>query len=381
MATKRCIPTDLFFNLPFMHLHSNSTRLVLIGLITDADDAGRGQADPALLARKLGQDVALIQEALADLSQTGFVQCYLQGNEAYYFLCRWYEWQKLSKPTPSRYPAPPQNELLSPPGYFPGEPGETLGNPIIPPLPRSEEKRREGEGELEGEEKRREIEGEGEKKSREVEAEVEGEKGGRGLENAGAGEKKSREVVAEVEGEKGGRKAANAGEGAEKRRESAGEGEADLFPSNVLVFPHSSADTAAAQEVRLQVIEQYARQIAQILCVAPDASLERIVQDYGGRADLFLAGEADAARQWIDDGKRNRQRQQMSTSFFRRWLKREVEALERRQASLQSSTPAPTAGSEGRSLSGRTALPAAERRLPNLMGLADEDERAGEGRR
>jgi hypothetical protein len=54
MATKRSIPTNLFANPDFFELNSDTTQLIMIGLILD-----------------------------------------------------WEEWQTLSKPPPSKYPAPP----------------------------------------------------------------------------------------------------------------------------------------------------------------------------------------------------------------------------------------------------------------------------------
>ena len=40
-------------------------------------------------------------------------------------------------------------------------------------------------------------------------------------------------------------------------------------------------------------------------------------------------GEADAAREWIEDPRRNRKRKQLTPAFFRCWLKREHDAAYR----------------------------------------------------
>jgi hypothetical protein len=70
--------------------------------------------------------------------------------------------------------------------------------------------------------------------------------------------------------------------------------------------------------------------------------LQRVVADYLGDSSLSLLGEADAARDWIDDPRRNRKRVPLTPVFFRRWLKREHEAVHRGYAppgaSLQETT-------------------------------------------
>ena len=44
---------------------------------------------------------------------------------------------------------------------------------------------------------------------------------------------------------------------------------------------------------------------------------------------MSLFGEADAAREWIEDRQRNRKQQRLTPAFFRRWLKREQESCQR----------------------------------------------------
>ena len=51
--------------------------------------------------------------------------------------------------------------------------------------------------------------------------------------------------------------------------------------------------------------------------------LQRVVADYLDDSSLSLLGEADAAREWIEDPRRNRKRKQLTPAFFRCWLKRE----------------------------------------------------------
>jgi hypothetical protein len=107
MATKRSIPTNLFASPDFFELSSNTTRLILVGIILDADDEGRGSAHPRLLARKLDQAQEDIVRALEELTAHGMLLCYEVAGRRYYWLCHWQKYQTLSKPTPSLYPAPP----------------------------------------------------------------------------------------------------------------------------------------------------------------------------------------------------------------------------------------------------------------------------------
>jgi len=146
MATKRSIPTSLFASPDFFELSNNTTRLIFIGIILDADDEGRGCAHPRLLARKLDQALEDIAQALEELIAHGMLQCYEVAGRHYYWLCHWQKYQTLSKPTPSLYPAPPD--------VFPAEqqmPRETQENP-------GESRETPSEGEGKGKKKRTERE-------------------------------------------------------------------------------------------------------------------------------------------------------------------------------------------------------------------------------
>jgi hypothetical protein len=102
-------------------------------------------------------------------------------------------------------------------------------------------------------------------------------------------------------------------------------------PPNIVPFPAARADADAVVEPvcpEKRVIE-ITQQVAAILKVPLSDGLERVVADYLGDSSLSLRGEADAAREWIDDPRRNRKRQQLTPVFFRRWLKREHEAAQR----------------------------------------------------
>lgn len=150
MASKRSIPTTLFASPDFFDLSTDTIRLIMIGLILDADDEGRGCAHPRLLARKLDKQPQEIEQAFSELETRSIVLRYDVAGRGYYVLCHWLTYQILSRPTPSIYPAPPVVKDGEP---FPGFPRGFVGNPGNA-LPEGEEegKGREEELEQEGEE-------------------------------------------------------------------------------------------------------------------------------------------------------------------------------------------------------------------------------------
>ena len=95
---------------------------------------------------------------------------------------------------------------------------------------------------------------------------------------------------------------------------------------------------------QLQIIE-CTNQIAQILRLDVSPALTRIVEEYRVDTTISLCGEADAAREWIENPRRNRTGQTMTPAFFRRWLKREREEVLSRQAQRLQAT-----GTTGRAI-------------------------------
>jgi hypothetical protein len=155
MARSRSIPTKLFWDPDVSDLDSD-TQIVLIGMTLEADDWGRGRAHVGFLARACNKAPAVIERALQQLENAGLIRCYQVGRHRYYVQCRWQEWETLSNPTPSNFPAPPSDEDLPQiPQNSPGEFGEILGNLgkswETPPEGEGEEKRTEEEEEGEGE--------------------------------------------------------------------------------------------------------------------------------------------------------------------------------------------------------------------------------------
>ena len=132
MSRYRSFPTNLFFVPKFEALSSDTLRLIYIGIILDADDYGRGIASVSILGRKLAQPPDIVERALSELEQQGFVECYEVEEEHYYYVCNWFKLQKLSKPTNSGYPPSPSQVASSEDPrkiqVFPKIPREILGN-------------------------------------------------------------------------------------------------------------------------------------------------------------------------------------------------------------------------------------------------------------
>ncbi|HEX9131116.1 MAG TPA: hypothetical protein VF844_02365, partial [Ktedonobacteraceae bacterium] len=132
----------------------------------------------------------------------------------------------------------------------------------------------------------------------------------------------------------------------DKRIEEEDEGQP---PPNVVTFPaaHAAADDADSH-LSEKVLEE-TKQVATILKLTVTDSLTRVVADYVHDPVISLLGEADAAREWIDDPERNRKRQRLTPAFFRRWLKREQESYQHRHVHRASppGSSAPIAASAG----------------------------------
>jgi hypothetical protein len=179
---------------------------------------------------------------------------------------------------------------------------------------------------------------------------------------------KPREISAQ---EKGKRK-----EQEENQTEGEDEEErANDAPDNVVTFPVCRlGDTTVTAEqntdyqgtLQSQCIMQ---EVAAILHLPVDAALVRIVQDYQHDPLLHLLGEADSAREYIDDPQRNRKSQRMTPAFFRRWLRREHEDAELRRSQRHTTAATGMKGSATSSAPPGAAQPLLSR---SLMHLADE---------
>ncbi len=272
------LPTNFFKDPDVMSLSSSDVRLILVGLVLNADDYGRGLAHPNILGRDLDFTPEQIEGALPELEQADLVRCYQGGKHRYYALLRWEEWQTLTKRSPSKFPAPPEIDQPAPHDMWqiPGNAREILENSG---------------------------------------------KSGEVRENTGTVEK----ILSEGEGEQ------------EREREGkriGGGDESNPLPK-IVAFPATRISAGdATTDSQIQIMEA-TKKVAAILKLTVTDALTRIVAEYLHDPSLSLLGEADSAREWIDDPGRNRRRQRLTPAFFRRWLQREREAYQRRHASIQ----------------------------------------------
>ncbi len=110
MARARSFPFDFLKNPDVIALSSDEC-LILIGMVLQADDHGRGFAHSTLLGREIrGYAPEQIEGALGTLQALELVTLYQVGRHRYYSLTRWQEWQKLRDPARSKFPAPPEQE-------------------------------------------------------------------------------------------------------------------------------------------------------------------------------------------------------------------------------------------------------------------------------
>lgn len=84
-------------------------RLTFIGLISLADDEGRGRGEPRFLLGRIHPysndvDAGLLDVALRDLGSTGLVEFYKVNGCSYYEIPGWSENQRIDHPTKSKMP-------------------------------------------------------------------------------------------------------------------------------------------------------------------------------------------------------------------------------------------------------------------------------------
>jgi hypothetical protein len=88
-----------------------AARLTFIGLWNYADDEGRGVFDPRLIRAAIwpledNVTVAKVQGHLDALTAARLITVYSDGDRSYFSVTGWEEHQSISKPRPSRFPAP-----------------------------------------------------------------------------------------------------------------------------------------------------------------------------------------------------------------------------------------------------------------------------------
>lgn len=112
MARIRSIKPEIWLSPQVMNL-AHGARLLFIGLITQADDEGRGTADPRRLKAAIfgGDDdvTTLMISGWLDAIGTERLATFYDGNGhgALYELTSWRNHQSIDRPRKSNYPAPP----------------------------------------------------------------------------------------------------------------------------------------------------------------------------------------------------------------------------------------------------------------------------------
>lgn len=116
MPRIRTLKPEIFVSSQVMNL-SRDARLLFIGLITQADDDGRGVADYRKLKATIfpGDDDITrnkIEKLLQQIRDQQLAILYDDGSgQNLYALPTWSKHQKISKPRPSTLPAPPSNSV------------------------------------------------------------------------------------------------------------------------------------------------------------------------------------------------------------------------------------------------------------------------------
>jgi len=108
MARKRMIDPGIWTSEDFSNL-SFIARLIWVGLISNADDEGRGKANVAYLKSQLfpyDDDLSLkkIEAALTEIGNSMSIQFYEVECKKYYQLTKWDKFQTINRPTPSQIP-------------------------------------------------------------------------------------------------------------------------------------------------------------------------------------------------------------------------------------------------------------------------------------
>ena len=112
MARRRMIDPNIWQSEDVSKL-SVFARYMLIGMISNADDYGKGRASAAFLRSAIFPyddiRIADIEKALSEISQNISVILYEQADNQYYLFVNWEEWQKVDHPTKSHIPDPPKD--------------------------------------------------------------------------------------------------------------------------------------------------------------------------------------------------------------------------------------------------------------------------------
>ena len=113
MARRRMIDPN-FWASEDVSCCSAFARLVFLGLVSNADDEGRGRAKPMYIRSILfpydeGVQLVDIENALSEIASHLSVRFYSVDGSMYYALEHWHDWQSIDRPKPSKIPAPDES--------------------------------------------------------------------------------------------------------------------------------------------------------------------------------------------------------------------------------------------------------------------------------
>lgn len=108
MARKRMIDPQIWVNEDFSKL-SFLSRLIWIGLISNADDEGRGKANISYLKSQLfpyDEDLSLkkIENSIKEIEKFMSIEFYSVNDKKYYQLLSWKRFQNINRPSQSQIP-------------------------------------------------------------------------------------------------------------------------------------------------------------------------------------------------------------------------------------------------------------------------------------
>lgn len=108
MARKRMLSPEIWENEDVSEM-SVLARLLFIGMISNADDYGKGKANPRLLKSKVftfddGITTDDVKDCLKEIAVHTSTVFYQNESNVYYQLVSWSDWQTVNRPSPSKIP-------------------------------------------------------------------------------------------------------------------------------------------------------------------------------------------------------------------------------------------------------------------------------------
>ena len=117
MARKRQLDPCIWVSEQFISLTELGARLLYIGMISNADDEGRMKASPHFLKTTIYAGDSYTQADLliwrSQIVEVGLINIYEIDGVEYLFLPTWKKYQYISRPYPSKIPAPPASAVAS----------------------------------------------------------------------------------------------------------------------------------------------------------------------------------------------------------------------------------------------------------------------------